>query len=313
MPSVSFFSVLHFFAQQKNDVKVAVSLNFILYLEMKPTSLKRKSSVLEEKKQESGEEKQNKRRTKKMSALELQVYKEWEEGAQRGEKYAYLYFQDSEITEKDEVDRRIRDALHLWEKKAKKVVEGKKFRTPQMFFAVGVLYSCLDQRERASSMWKKAAELGHIEALYYLGELYLHQEEESDENMSLALKYYTAAVEKGHVDALLGLSECYYNSGLGTEEDLEKSEELLEEAIAKGSVQALCVKGDELYNVEEYKKAIKFYKQAALKGSRAAVYHMLECWELAKEQGNIKVDINEQRYWERKSVCPSLFKNDIVS
>ncbi len=77
---------------------------------------------------------------------------------------------------------------------------------------------------KAIEWYKKAANQGHVEALYKLGVCY-EQGIGIEKNETIAVEFYKKAVECDHIDSKFKLAECY-RMGKGIEVNLEKAKEL---------------------------------------------------------------------------------------
>jgi TPR repeat protein len=95
----------------------------------------------------------------------------------------------------------------------------------------------MEQSFSAASGWyKKAAEKGHLEAMYRLGLLYMLSGPMKD--YSQAIYWLTLATERGHASSRFRLS-VMYERGLGCEANHEISLKLCREAADQGSTEAI--------------------------------------------------------------------------
>ena len=74
----------------------------------------------------------------------------------------------------------------------------------------------------AAELFTQAAELGHAEANYRMGDAYEHGKLNCPRDPALSVHFYTGAAEKGHAAAMMGLCAWYM---VGAEPILEKDEE----------------------------------------------------------------------------------------
>lgn len=74
----------------------------------------------------------------------------------------------------------------------------------------------------AAELFTQAAELGHAEANYRMGDSYEHGKLNCPRDPALSVHFYTCAAEKGHPAAMMGLCAWYM---VGAEPILEKDEE----------------------------------------------------------------------------------------
>ncbi|KAJ9157251.1 Tetratricopeptide-like helical [Pleurostoma richardsiae] len=74
----------------------------------------------------------------------------------------------------------------------------------------------------AAELFTQAAELGHAEASYRMGDAYEHGKLNCPRDPALSVHFYTGAAERGHAAAMMGLCAWYM---VGAEPILEKDEE----------------------------------------------------------------------------------------
>lgn len=74
----------------------------------------------------------------------------------------------------------------------------------------------------AAELFTQAAELGHPEANYRMGDAYEHGKLHCPRDPALSVHFYTGAAERGHAGAMMGLCAWYL---IGAEPILEKDEE----------------------------------------------------------------------------------------
>src|SRR6266540_3241798 len=90
----------------------------------------------------------------------------------------------------------------------------------------------LNDLDKFSHWYQKAAENDNKVALYKLGELYETGNDIKDE--LLAFEFYKQAAEKGYVNAMFRLGYCY-DYGIGTDIDKKKAFDLYEIVAEKGN------------------------------------------------------------------------------
>ncbi|EGB11607.1 hypothetical protein AURANDRAFT_21497, partial [Aureococcus anophagefferens] len=182
---------------------------------------------------------------------------------------------------------------------------------------LGTAYTCgqyglVQSDKKAAKIWKRAVELGDVDAMVFLGELYkygegvkldkkkaerlfrtaadrgdadaqnnigafLHSEEKFEE----AVRYYALAADQGYTDAEHNLG-CCYGTGAGTEVDLGKARFWFERAAAKGYEDAI----ENLARLDA-RKAAKIYRRAAELGDVDA---MVFLGEMYREGLGVKLD-----------------------
>ncbi|KAI1847326.1 hypothetical protein JX266_006551 [Neoarthrinium moseri] len=95
-------------------------------------------------------------------------------------------------------------------------------------YQLGVLYETgygddiFKDESYAAELFTQAAELGHADANYRMGDAYEHGKLTCPRDPALSVHFYTGAAEKGHAAAMMGLCAWYM---VGAEPILEKDEE----------------------------------------------------------------------------------------
>ncbi|KAK7744166.1 Chitin synthase 4 [Cytospora paraplurivora] len=74
----------------------------------------------------------------------------------------------------------------------------------------------------AAELFSQAADLGHVEANFRMGDAYEHGKLQCPRDPALSVHFYTGAAERGHAAAMMGLCAWYI---VGAEPILEKDEE----------------------------------------------------------------------------------------
>ncbi|GBB95921.1 hypothetical protein RclHR1_26450001 [Rhizophagus clarus] len=96
---------------------------------------------------------------------------------------------------------------------------------------------------KAFNCYEEAANKGHVNSIYELGEYYrlrnvIYTEEELDISIVKAFNCYEEAANKGLVNSIYELGECY-RYGRGTDLDIIKAFKLYEEAAKYGHVNSI--------------------------------------------------------------------------
>ncbi|KAJ2997808.1 hypothetical protein NUW58_g536 [Xylaria curta] len=95
-------------------------------------------------------------------------------------------------------------------------------------YQLGVMYETgygddiFKDESYAANLFTQAAELGHPEASYRMGDAYEHGKLSCPRDPALSVHFYTGAAERGHAAAMMGLCAWYL---VGAEPILEKDEE----------------------------------------------------------------------------------------
>ncbi|EGB12549.1 hypothetical protein AURANDRAFT_35793 [Aureococcus anophagefferens] len=180
--------------------------------------------------------------------------------------------------------------------------------------------------KKAAKIWKRAVELGNVDAMVHLGILHQHGTGvkldkkkaerlyrmaadrgdpvaqcnvgkllDSEEKHEEAFRYYALAADQGFTpgETLLGL--CYHE-GEGTEVDLGKARYWFERAAAKGNEDAKAItflgsayRGGRLGLVKSDKKAAKIYRRAVELGDVDAMAFLGEMYDAEDGEG-VKLD-----------------------
>ena len=91
-----------------------------------------------------------------------------------------------------------------------------------------------DSKE-ALRLYKRAADRGHLKALYDLAKCYEYGWLDVNQDPKEALRLYKLAADHGHPEALHELALCYKHGWLGVDKDLKEAIRLFERAIEQGN------------------------------------------------------------------------------
>ena len=126
--------------------------------------------------------------------------------------------------------------------------------------------------DKAFKLFSQAAELGYVDAQYYLGEMY-SEGQGVEEDPERAFEWYQKAAEQGNTMAQSALAT-YYFEGIGIERNYQKAFEWHQKAAAKGNIWSNYCLGLLYYNGDgvdkNLEKAAEYYKEAAEQGFDAA-------------------------------------------
>ena len=133
-----------------------------------------------------------------------------------------------------------------------------------------------ENSEAAARWYRKAAEQGHIEAQYELGLCY-YCGEGVEENDKMFIRWMSKAAEQGDVSAQLHLA-CYYR-----DEGKAESVKWFRKASEQGNAEAQLGLGSLYYygNIgapQDYKEAFQWYYKAAEQGLAYAQYKLGGCY-----------------------------------
>ncbi len=166
--------------------------------------------------------------------------------------------------------------------------------------------------ENAYNTYVEAAQSGSIAAVNSLGYMYstgCYVEKDPAQ----AVKYYSQAAEAGNKIALNNLGICY-KDGKGVEQDLDEAVRLFNKAVEAGNYNGYYNIGVVYEMIEDYEKAIEYYKKAEEKGSVKAMKKLGD----ACYKGDIAVQNYDaaMRYYEEaagKGDGYSLFKLGLMT
>lgn len=91
-----------------------------------------------------------------------------------------------------------------------------------LLYEIGYGEDVFKDESYAAELFTQAAELGHAEAGFRMGEAYEHGKLNCPRDPALSVHFYTGAAERGHAGAMMGLCAWYM---VGAEPVLEKDEE----------------------------------------------------------------------------------------
>ncbi|KAI0428827.1 HCP-like protein [Xylaria sp. FL1042] len=121
-------------------------------------------------------------------------------------------------------ENRYREGIK-WLKRATETADAMYNSAP---YQLGVMYETgygddiFKDESYAAELFTQAAELGHAEAGYRMGDAYEHGKLNCPRDPALSVHFYTGAAERGHAAAMMGLCAWYL---VGAEPILEKDEE----------------------------------------------------------------------------------------
>ena len=159
-------------------------------------------------------------------------------------------------------------------------------------------HGTVQSRRQATEYYKRAADLGHGNAMFSLGMCYITGDGDGtgSPNYELAMETFQRAWEQcGHVHALFNLGVCYENGVLHgdteptaqqTFDDCRRAVEIYRVAIKFGHVPALvnlavCYSHGEGVAMD-HNKALKLFREAAAHNSPDGLYYLGVCYETGR-------------------------------
>ncbi|MDR2855311.1 MAG: sel1 repeat family protein [Methanomicrobiales archaeon] len=145
---------------------------------------------------------------------------------------------------------------------------------------------------------------GDAIAQFNLGMAYAYplDYENVEPDFEKAVEWFTKAADQGHVDAQFYLGQCY-RAGNGVEPDFEKAVEWYTKAADQGHAPAQSILGVcyEMGNgvAKDLEKAVEWYTKAADQGYASAQYSLGLCYENGK---GVAIDKEKALEWYTKAV-----------
>jgi len=131
-----------------------------------------------------------------------------------------------------------------------------------------------NERANAYAKWKQAATLGHVRAMFYMGNGY-HRGDGLKQDFVQAATWYRKAAAGGDSDAMSGLG-VLYQTGQGVKKDHTQALDWYRQAAGRGNTNAMYNIGLMYFQgsgvTKDYEKTLKWYKQAAAKGHANAMF-----------------------------------------
>ena len=147
-------------------------------------------------------------------------------------------------------------------------------RNPASLYSRGQQFESEKNYQNAVIWYTKAADLGHTDAQFRLGDIYA-QGLEVTLDYSQAVKWFRTAAENGNADAALRLHEMYQN-GFAVPEDHDEASKWYRTAAENGNLDAQLSLGSRSKKAAD---AIMWYRMAAENGSVDAMYKIGSIYE----------------------------------
>ena len=152
-------------------------------------------------------------------------------------------------------------------------------------------------------MYRRAAEMGDLEAMRSLGFCYEYGQGGLTKDEVKAVEWYRKAAEKGNTTAMNNLGYCYDEGKGGLTKDEAKAVEWYRKAAEKGNTTAMnnlgyCYKNGNGGLTKDEVKTVEWYRKAAEKGDTTAMYRLGICYECG--QGGLTQDDSKAEEWYQK-------------
>ena len=147
----------------------------------------------------------------------------------------------------------------------------------------------------------KAADLGHAQAMVYLGNCYYYVE--SHKNCETAVSWYRKAADLGFAKGENNLG-CCYRDGSGVEKDEAEALRWFRKAAAQNNAAAQfnlgqCYK-EGVGVSEDWAEAVKWFEKAAAQGNLASQYNLGVCYMHGAEP-DLQANVQKSVQWYRKA------------
>lgn len=155
-------------------------------------------------------------------------------------------------------------------KKAKETKPKTQEELATEYYLKGSKYEALHNDAEAIECYKKAANLGSLEAMYQVGYLFLESENiVKDEQAGF---YWVKKAADNGFDGAYGTLALLYLKGRGVEKDLDPAKEWMEKAAQNGDTHNVLRLADYYYTHNDDNTACYWYKKAAENGDAESMY-----------------------------------------
>ena len=172
--------------------------------------------------------------------------------------------------------------------------------SPEDIFQKGKACDEAKSYEEAVNWYRKAADLGHPEAMRVLG-YYYEKGQGIEQSYEEAATWYRRAANLGDAGAMRNLGLCYAYSR-GVYQSYEEAVTWYRRAADKGHAIAMCNLGycydNGLGVSKSYEEAVKWYRQSAEKGHVTAMRNLGGCYAGGR---GVPKDLMKAKYWRDKA------------
>ncbi len=241
------------------------------------------------------------------SSVENSLIKRAEEGCPTAQYTLGRLYEDGYCDSYDRDQKSDEKAMEWYEKAAQNGHGDAQFLLGQLYAGRGVI----QDDEQAAKWISMAAEQGHVEAQFSLAKVY-EQGKGIPQNLEKAAYWFYSAAEQDHLEARLCLANAF-KLGRGVPQSYENAAKCYQIAANQGHIEAeyLLGKAFELGQgvPQSYEEAVKCYKGGARKDHNEATYALGMAYELG--QGvpqNAEQAMEEFRHAANKGHADSLYK-----
>eukprot|EP00794_Sanderia_malayensis_P007072 gene7072-7869_t len=150
--------------------------------------------------------------------------------------------------------------------------------TASILNKLGLQMLSVNQPKQAAEFFEKAAEIGHMSAIYNMG-LCFDQGKGVPQNHVKAAQFYEIAADKGHPKAQFNLATLFAEGPGGVKRDANRAIAMLERAAENGITKAQVHMAFYLAKESNHEKAVKYFKMASEAKDAVAMYHLGICLE----------------------------------
>lgn len=170
---------------------------------------------------------------------------------------------------------------------------------PETLTLLGKIYlkNQLKDYSKAHEYFKKASEMGSIEATTHMGILYENGFFVT-KDIPKAIQFYQTSIESNDKDAMLHMAKIFL-----AQENVEVAKELLIDSSNLGNLESTLLLGDVYKNESDIPQALKLFSEAGSKGSAEAFNHIGEIYE--KEEGYQSIKKAYENYKKAASMGSS--------
>lgn len=152
----------------------------------------------------------------------------------------------------------------------------------------------------ALNYFSKAAQNGHVEAIFQVGNLYMYGEPVILRNYNKAIECFKKAANEGLAIAQYNLFQCYFQ-GIGVQKNIKLAIQYCEKAAIQGLIEAQLILGDcYRYGIENdtYDNVVLRFDDRKIDEKdillKQDINNALKWYDKARNQGNQLADI---KFW----------------
>ena len=160
---------------------------------------------------------------------------------------------------------------------------------------LGRIFFVAGDYQKSAAYFKKSAEAGNGEGMFYIGMYYSNGYGGFPQNERLSFQWYLRAAEAGYVTGMNAVGHCYMGGYGGTTQNLREAERWLKQAADTGDPEGLTGYGDYLLEHGSKSDAAWYYQKAVEGGYGEAAFKLGKMYR--DGNGVNKSSSNAQRYF----------------